>query len=346
MSKSINICILIIATDNNSIYRHFIEIWEKYMNINSNIKCYLLYNDPTIKKEYIIETNKIITKYKESIRPGVLQKTLKAMEILSKNKIIEKYDYIIRTNLSTFWIYERLIEYLKNIPKSGFFGSPIMELKDNNNIKTGEFGSGTCMIFSKELIKIIVDNINNFCLERADDVAISLLLIRNNINITNIERYDFTDGSISNINSRINQIKKDIFIIRVKNPEREHIDHIIIDKLYNHYYKKNKLIDEIKSMDILNNELYNKINNYFDWEFYLNYYKDLKKNLKYSKDDAIKHWEKYGKKERRITNYYQLSLINNYLRDTKYYFNWKEYYEKNKDIKNNEISVLKHWINK
>ena len=40
--------------------------------------------------------------------------------------------------------------------------------------------------------------------------------------------------------------------------------------------------------------------NDFDWKYYVNYYKDLRKAGINTKEKAYNHWIKYGKKEKRI----------------------------------------------
>ncbi len=49
--------------------------------------------------------------------------------------------------------------------------------------------------------------------------------------------------------------------------------------------------------------------NCFDWEFYCNYYEDLRRANINTKEMALNHWNKYGKYEDRIINYN--SIINN-----------------------------------
>ena len=71
----------------------------------------------------------------------------------------------------------------------------------------------------------------------------------------------------------------------------------------------------------------------FNWEFYINKYRDLKNVIK-SEDDAFVHWQKYGKYEKRIYN------------DIPILFDWKNYLEENKDLKNilNEDEAWKHFL--
>ena len=63
-----------------------------------------------------------------------------------------------------------------------------------------------------------------------------------------------------------------------------------------HYYKR---IDEL-SNDIDDFELFN-INKYFDWEYYLDTYPDLRANGIYTEKQALEHWNFYGKKEGRCS---------------------------------------------
>jgi hypothetical protein len=55
-------------------------------------------------------------------------------------------------------------------------------------------------------------------------------------------------------------------------------------------------------------------NNFFNWNFYINYYPDLKE---FTYEKAFKHWNKYGKNENRICNniygIYFICCINNYI---------------------------------
>jgi hypothetical protein len=75
--------------------------------------------------------------------------------------------------------------------------------------------------------------------------------------------------------------------------------------------------------------------NYFDWEFYKNEYSDLK--IIKNKRQALEHWTKHGKKERRCCNKY-LKLYPD--------FNWKIYVSRYDDLKkiSSEMDAFIHWI--
>jgi hypothetical protein len=81
--------------------------------------------------------------------------------------------------------------------------------------------------------------------------------------------------------------------------------------LYN--FKNYRIIQDEKKLNLLFNYHFNK----FDYNFYINFYKDLN-HLNFN--DAYNHWKKYGKNEERVYNLFQsqyhlakhLLIISNY----------------------------------
>ena len=75
--------------------------------------------------------------------------------------------------------------------------------------------------------------------------------------------------------------------------------------------------------------------NIFDWEFYINKYRDLKKAGIDNEEKALEHWKSHGKKEERIFT------------DIPIFFSWLEYLNQNKDLKvkiENEEEAWSHFI--
>ena len=72
---------------------------------------------------------------------------------------------------------------------------------------------------------------------------------------------------------------------------------------------------------------------YFDWEFYVNFYPDLQKVGIKNEKQALKHWNKRGKKEGRLCC------------QIPEYFDWVFYTQTYKDIDcTNEITAFEHWV--
>jgi hypothetical protein len=71
----------------------------------------------------------------------------------------------------------------------------------------------------------------------------------------------------------------------------------------------------------------------FNWEFYLNKYDDLKLSGLINEEDAINHWLKHGKNEKRIYN--DIPLI----------FDWLNYLENNTDLDfKEEEEAWRHYL--
>lgn len=80
------------------------KIWKKYMNSSKNIDCFFI--------ECKYENFTITSDCFESYTPGIFQKTIQTLQ----NKHFNKYDFIIRSNLSSFFIFKHLHSFLSTLP--------------------------------------------------------------------------------------------------------------------------------------------------------------------------------------------------------------------------------------
>ncbi len=86
----------------------------------------------------------------------------------------------------------------------------------------------------------------------------------------------------------------------------------------------------------------------FNWEFYISYYDDLKKAGINTRENALNHWNRYGKNEGRICN---ISTLNNKKKIideiNNNNFNWVFYINYYDDLRNMKIDTpekaLNHW---
>jgi len=87
----------------------------------------------------------ILVRGKECICPGILYKTRAAMEYLLKH---EEFDYLIRSNLSSFFNVEGVLKFLKNMPRTNaMFGQLMFE----------RFLSGSGYIMTPDVIQRFLD---------------------------------------------------------------------------------------------------------------------------------------------------------------------------------------------
>ena len=150
----------------------------KNHNITSYFYCYK--SDMTIPHEIIDDV--LYISGKESYIPGILEKTLYALNVF-KN---DEYDYIVRSNISTVVNYYELLKYL-SISKFDY-GGPLVDLEagmtkeKNDKYKNHHFVSGICIIFSRNAVKLLTDNKQDvLSYGLIDDVAIGVYLHDKNL---------------------------------------------------------------------------------------------------------------------------------------------------------------------
>lgn len=239
MEKKYYRCIiLILASTNLPIYAQFKKIWETYMWENQHILVQFVYaeNPNIIAKAYDL----IYSDLKETvIPPWTTKKVIRAIEDIN-NKY--NYDYLIRTNLSTFWYFDQLLLRLNKLPKVGCLTGRLGYILP-------PFVVGTGMIISRDISDIVIQNKfkieQNYTKYVAEDRILSELItntgikiIPDNKTVCNIE--NITEYDPQAINSIIIQAKNScVDHFRVKNPScREVLDISILKQLCQTYYNK------------------------------------------------------------------------------------------------------------
>lgn len=219
----------------------------KYLITLENFKFYFYKYDENIDEDYIIDevTHMILIKGKESMIPGMLNKTLKTMEIC-KNM---DYDYIVRSGISTIIDFEILDKKIYNSSQENKVGlcSFFESKSDILDFPTYWF-SKLVLCLNKKNIFSLLDC--KFPSDRLEDTEISLALR----SINNI------DGIIVDLDNK--HIGTSIFnesyiIYRLKTTNRENdvlnmellIDNIIYNKLNIFNIHKHKKICHISNIN-------------------------------------------------------------------------------------------------
>lgn len=211
-TSNVKICILIISAPNlDDRWKREKELWYKYMNSNPNIDCYFI--ECNENQEY--NDNILVTKCKESIYPGIILKTINSLKTVRN-----KYDFYIRTNLSTFFIFENLLNMLKTIDQREilYTGSFMFNNKYKACInKKITYIQGTTIIMNNKGNNYLLDNVHlqeNMFDKCHDDIIIGLVFENMKIHIK--KRLFAYDNSLS-IKENVNYIEKNkIPYVRIK----------------------------------------------------------------------------------------------------------------------------------
>ena len=113
----------------------------------------------------------------------ILPNTICALE-----KILEKeeFDYVIRTNLSSYWNIDNTFKLLNTLPKNGVYAGPVQEM---DKLKWVE---GDAIIMSLDVVQALLRNRNLLNGEVIDDLAIASALSRLGFSPIDIPRFRVT----------------------------------------------------------------------------------------------------------------------------------------------------------
>lgn len=212
--KEMKLLVLIISSDNfpgsNLVfpYKELQKVWSSYMHLDpEHIEAYFIRGNPELTAEFEVVDDVVWCKTEENVIPGILNKTIMSMEYLLPR--IDEFDFILRTNLSSFYVFPRLLEFLKTIPKTGCYCA------------SGEgFGSGCGFLLSSDIVKLLVENKNHlFNNSINDDVAIGYFLRDKGIKLYPAPRIDFL--SLEDWFNYRDKITSNDFHFRVKNLKHE-----------------------------------------------------------------------------------------------------------------------------
>lgn len=243
MEKISKKLIILVIASNSDFYNEVVKIfWKKLIkNCNQNyknVKIYLLYGDSYNKELNINNENLLCFDLEENLIPNILKKTCLAFEYI-KNKY--DFEYVFRTNLSSFLIIDRFLNYLDNIKNNNryLYSGTIVKKKYL------DFVSGAGILLNKNSIEIILKNTDKINFSLADDIAIATLLKgieRVNINRYNIEKYNYTLDEDKISLHYENILKNDYFHIRIKNASKENNDTLRWNDLKIFEFFTNKII--------------------------------------------------------------------------------------------------------
>jgi hypothetical protein len=180
-------------------------------SINRDDFCYFFILFKKIDSEYYIDYNNniLIINGEESYIPGILNKTIKAIDILT-NKLKIEYKFLIRTTVATSINIPKMINLLNILDenKSYYIGNlQTLQWIDHYNGIVDEthwgtfFSGGAFSIFSKNIALDMIKNKEKFVYNIADDVSIGKF-------INNLEGIDYLDwGELAEYHGRWNECK-------------------------------------------------------------------------------------------------------------------------------------------
>lgn len=226
---------------------YFKSVHEQYMNEREDMRMFFLYGAG--EKSFVPQEHDLIFEnIKENDYPGIIAKTLNAMELVHNTY---SYDYIIRTNLSTFWDLNMLAERLDTLPKTECItGHLARTLEESKEL----YISGYDMVISRDLVEKILPYKEEIIAQKVwqnlEDLSLCLA-IKKYTTAAQVQEYStrdkalymtfdpFTEEELFKVLNASKKSKVDHF--RVKNRKNRNIDKYIMKILLQEIYGKSIL---------------------------------------------------------------------------------------------------------
>lgn len=207
--------VLIIASDNRPVYRELQNIWRSYMRRYPElVEVYFIKADPNLGAQCEVRDDVIWSKTVENLKPGITIKTLYSLDFLSSR--LDEFDFVLRTNLSSFYIFSRYIQFLETLPKERCYCGNLCGCKS----LPYNFAQGAGITLSTDVAKFLVSNKEQIiAMPDFDDVVIGKFLISHGYELIPAPRTDFPD--IQSWDQGKDQIDPKAFHFRVKNNSRK-----------------------------------------------------------------------------------------------------------------------------
>lgn len=141
------------------------QLWEVLQFKNPNVLVKFVYAG-----DYVTNNvgDMVYAEVAENYHPGMLTKTLLAFGNLLREY---SFDYLIRTNLSTFWHLDNLVDYCNTLPNDMVLQGSLINMHKN-------WVAGYNMLMSRDVVQCLANNynwvLNQKVMWNAEDLALSL----------------------------------------------------------------------------------------------------------------------------------------------------------------------------
>jgi len=153
------------------------------MNVDPEVRSLFLIFDPTLKSDYLLSDDTLTLKGTDSYVPGIYDKSIRAMKICLSLPEFSEVTYVIRSNLSSFWIWCRLHTFLKDAPSKQYVASGHIM-----NVYGYLAPQGSNIIMSRDVALSFSNELNHPQKSLPDDVVFGVLCKKYDIPI---QKYDW-----------------------------------------------------------------------------------------------------------------------------------------------------------
>lgn len=154
------------------------------------IKVYFIVASADVES-VVVTDDEIISPGADCLRPCIMAKTINSLAaIVGEGAPAHAYEYVLRTNLSSLWVWARLVAWLdaKLRPR----GTPVMAARI---VETTDILSGAGTIWSVDVARMLIAGNASLEYGELDDVAMSSFLHRKRVPVEEMARTDFASDA-------------------------------------------------------------------------------------------------------------------------------------------------------
>lgn len=156
------VIVLVLSSHLGPLVQNCRKVWHQYMHLHPDVKVFLVYGDSF--HDIPVEGDLVYEDIEEVYNPGMLQKTVRAMEHIEKHY---SYDFFLRTNIGTFWDFPTLMKHLDTLPlENCYSGDGPFE---------DAYLSGTDTIVNRHMIQAFIGHQDNLNYNVPEDKAMGLI---------------------------------------------------------------------------------------------------------------------------------------------------------------------------
>lgn len=234
------LAVLVLASQGDPVYDHFRQIWLNYYKLHPDVLVHFVFGASGTQR--LCDRDFRFTDIPETYTPGMMKKTLRAWHQINTHY---KYDHMLRTNLSTFWIWDRALARMSALPQQGLVaGTP----RSRNPGPASMYIAGLDMVLSRDMTELALDHATDLCAQTwPEDLTLTDFFRSQGFapqfsrprNIHLLEHLHTDTPLELRMAQEINEAdRKNCDHFRIKNTDREQIDCPAASILLEHYYGK------------------------------------------------------------------------------------------------------------
>lgn len=147
------LAVLVLASQDQPRYDAFRNIWLEYYTRHPEVLVHFVYGDSGTQK--LSPRDFLFRDIPENYIPGMARKTLRAMYHIREHF---EFDYFLRTNLSTFWIWDRALERINKLPRQGTFAGTPRSCAMVGGLPSPVYVSGVDQVLTPDLVDLALAN--------------------------------------------------------------------------------------------------------------------------------------------------------------------------------------------